>query len=52
MGLDDAIKFIQSTGFPIFVAVYVLVRMEKAMTRLSDSIQKLTAALDRNDVIH
>lgn len=51
MGIEDVIKFIQSVGFPIFVAVYVLVRMEKAMNKLSESIQHLTVALDKQDVI-
>lgn len=50
MGIDDVIKFIQSTGFPIFVAVYVLVRMEKAMTVLADSIKALTATLDKDGI--
>lgn len=52
MGIEDVIKFIQSVGFPIFVAVYVLVRMEKAMTTLSESIRSLTSALEGHDITH
>lgn len=52
MGVEEVIKFIQAVGFPIFVAVYVLVRMEKAMTTLSDSIKALTIALDHHEIIN
>lgn len=48
MDIESLIKFIQSVGFPIFVAVYVLVRMEKAMSNLSESIKALTVMIENN----
>ena len=39
MGWIDVIK---DLGFPIFVAVFVLVRMEPAINRLDSSIMALT----------
>lgn len=35
-------EFIKEVGFPIFVAVYVLVRLEGTMKRLTGSILKLS----------
>lgn len=37
--------FIAATGFPIFVAVYVLVRMERAVHRNTDALNDVAAML-------
>ena len=40
--MKEIVEFIQSVGFPIFVAVYVLLRMENAMKQLGKSVDALT----------
>lgn len=40
-------KLISNVGFPIAVAAYLLVRTEKKMDVLNDSINKLTVAVDK-----
>ena len=45
--MKEAIEFIQSVGFPIFIAIYVLVRMENTMKELKRSIDALTEMIDR-----
>lgn len=37
---DLAIKFIKDVGFPIFVSVYLIVKFEKTLNQLRDSIQE------------
>ena len=39
--MKDITEFIQSVGFPIFVAVYVLLRLEKTIKSLTDAVLKL-----------
>lgn len=42
----DLITAIPNVGFPIAVAVYVLVRMENRMTAISESNSKLAEAIN------
>lgn len=35
-------SFISQVGFPIFVAVYVLVRLEPTINKLNDTVRVLT----------
>lgn len=44
--LDDLIKLINSVGFPIFVAVYLLIWMRQALNKLTDAISKLCITID------
>ena len=37
----DLISLIGSTGFPIAITAYLLIRLEKQLTSLSNSINKL-----------
>lgn len=43
--LDIVSKFISTVGFPIAIAVYVLVRMEKTIAGLTGSLAELSATL-------
>ena len=40
--METAIALVRDLGFPIFVALFVLCRIEPAMRRLDESIQTLT----------
>lgn len=37
--------FIKSIGFPIFVSVFVLIRMERALTEISKALTGLTVVI-------
>lgn len=43
-------EFIKSVGFPIFVGVYVLVRVETTLSKLSSNIGALTLAIKEKRV--
>lgn len=45
--MEELMKLISNVGFPIAVAAYLLVRTEKKMDVLNDSINKLTVAVDK-----
>ncbi len=47
MGIDDIIKFIQAVGFPIAVAAYVLIRLEKTQAELIRAVNALTNVISR-----
>lgn len=49
MEIKDIITFIQSIGFPIFVAVYVLIRLEKALGQINDTLKDLIVQLERDN---
>lgn len=38
----EAANFVQSVGFPVFVALYVLMRLEPSIKGLDESIRLLT----------
>lgn len=45
--MEELIKVISNVGFPIAVAVYLLIRSERKMEVLSESIANLTLAVDK-----
>lgn len=45
MGLSEWTQFIRDVGFPIFVAGYVLIRLERTMTKLTDAITEMLREL-------
>jgi hypothetical protein len=48
---SDVADFIGRVGFPVFVAVWLLVRSDKILRALTDAVTKLTAVLEsRKDV--
>lgn len=45
--MQEILTFVTNTGFSIVVAVYLLVRMEKRICELKDSICQLTIAITK-----
>ena len=39
--MNEAIDFISQLGFPIFVAVYLLIFVKKAIDKFNDAIKEL-----------
>ncbi|MGB5824490.1 MAG: YvrJ family protein [Proteocatella sp.] len=50
--MEDFIFQISNFGFPIAVSIYVLMRLETKMDKLSESISELTVALGKNLISH
>jgi len=46
--MKDIIFIIQNVGFPVFVAVFVLIRLEPTIRRLEVTITKILAYLEKN----
>lgn len=42
----DIINFINTVGFPIFVAVYFLIRLDNTLKEISNSLLNLTKILE------
>ncbi|WP_084103166.1 YvrJ family protein [Pontibacillus yanchengensis] len=49
MNQAPIVDLIANTGFPIGVAVYLLVRIEKKIENLDKAIQSLTDVVSKND---
>lgn len=47
MDFDTVVSIISQVGFPIFVAIYVLVRLESTLNQLKDAIDKNTVLLEK-----
>ncbi|PHV70190.1 YvrJ family protein [Sporanaerobium hydrogeniformans] len=45
--MEELLVQISNVGFPIALSVYLLVRLEGRMEKLTDSIVKLTDVLDK-----
>ncbi|AJG97807.1 hypothetical protein LF65_01193 [Clostridium beijerinckii] len=45
MGINDMISLITNAGFPIAVCAYLLFRLEKQLSTLSSSINKLNTII-------
>lgn len=45
MGINDMMSLITNVGFPIAVCAYLLFRLEKQLSSLSSSIQKLNTII-------
>ena len=49
--MDTAVQFINSVGFPIFVALYLLLRLEPTMRELQKTIAVLAIIIAKcNDI--
>jgi|LGOV01.1.fsa_nt_gb hypothetical protein len=49
MDVTAVIQMVQSTGFPIFVAVYCLIRLEDGMKKMTEVMTELkTIIRERN----
>lgn len=46
MGIDIFDKFISTIGFPIAVAVYLLVRIDPLLRAMNENLIKLTTLID------
>jgi len=44
--MDEIIQAINSVGFPIFISVFLLVRIEPTLNKLSKSIDKIIFFLE------
>ena len=47
MDINLIAQFISQVGFPIFVAVYVMVRMEKVLSDIKESLDRNTVILEK-----
>jgi hypothetical protein len=47
MDINLIAQFISQVGFPIFVAVYVMVRMEKVLSEIKESLDRNTVILEK-----
>ena len=45
----DIVNFIQQVGFPIFVAVYLLIRLEPTVHKLDKTIRVLTLVIAKDN---
>jgi hypothetical protein len=43
----EIVELIERVGFPVFVAVFVLVRVNRKMEKLTEAIYKLIRVMDR-----
>lgn len=50
--MEDFIYQISNFGFPIAVSIYVLMRLETKMDKLTESISELTVTLSQKLVDH
>jgi hypothetical protein len=46
--IEQCAEFIQSVGFPIFVSVYILVRIEPVLFKINKTISVLTVVLAKS----
>lgn len=49
--IDGIVEFIRQVGFPIFVAVYVLMRLEPTIHRLNETIRMQTVIIAKQSGI-
>ena len=50
--MAEITEFINRVGFPVFVAVYLLIRLEPTISRLSDNIRLLTILLAKQEGVN
>lgn len=46
--MEDFMNLFSTTGFPIAVSVFLLVRFENKISELTDTINKLTIIIERS----
>ena len=44
--MNDVVSLIGNVGFPMAITLYVLIRLESKMEKLSDSMTKLANAIE------
>lgn len=47
--MDNVVNIISNVGFPIFMAIYLAMRVETTIKELTQAITKLIERLDRYD---
>ena len=47
--MEQAVNFISSVGFPVFVAVYLLIRLEPTIRELQKTITVLTVVVAKSN---
>lgn len=45
--MEEIVRYLSETGFAVLIAVYLLVRMEKKIENLTDSIKNLNQIIDK-----
>lgn len=45
--MEDLISLVGNVSFPILISVYVLTRLEEKMNKLTESINRLNAIIDK-----
>lgn len=50
IGIDQWSRIISGVGFPIAVAMYLLIRMEKVIAKLTDAVTKLATVLAQKGI--
>ena len=48
--MEEMMNFIQNTGFAVGVAAFLLIRVDKTLKELRDSIISLTVTIDKMKV--
>lgn len=50
MDINQMVEIVSTIGFPIFITLYILVRLESKMENLNNSINELTTAIKEKDI--
>lgn len=50
--IELIVKFIERVGFPVFVAVWVLIVQQKALSKLTGAINALTMAVNEGRLLN
>lgn len=48
--IDQWTRVVSSVGFPIGIAIYLLIRMESVITKLTDAVTKLTTVMAQKGI--
>ena len=46
--MDEALTAVKDVGFPIVVALFVLVRLDRTLQKVVHTLEKLTVLVERN----
>lgn len=49
MVLDDVIKLLQTVGFPVTVAIFLLVRLDKTLAKMNAQLNQIVGILRVKD---
>lgn len=50
MEINEWMNIISTIGFPIFITLYILVRLESKMDKLNESIVELSNAINNKNI--